>query len=97
VFAYVNRQGLRAIGTVEDAAVRSGRGVFTAADGTQLPEEYHLKVNWTATSRPGAISAAEAAGEFGYKLPVRSVFAKLRKGSAALRLEHELLSGTRGG
>jgi hypothetical protein len=90
VFAYVNRQGLRAVGTILDPQVVSGSGVFTGKEGEQLPDEYHLKVRWEVVPPERAISAADAAAEFGYNLPVRSVFAKLHRGSLAQRLEHEL-------
>jgi hypothetical protein len=92
VLAYVNQQGLRAVGTVLDPQVRSGVGVFIDAAGSQLPDEYHLKVRWEVVAPERAISSADAAARFGYNLPVRSVFAKLHRGSAALRLEQELRS-----
>jgi hypothetical protein len=91
VFAYVNRQGLRAIGTVLEPQVRTGTGVFVEDGGTQKPNEYHLNVRWEIVPPDQAISAAEAT-ELGYNLPVRSVFAKLHRGSKALRLEQELRS-----
>jgi hypothetical protein len=90
VFAYVNQHGLRAIGTVLDAQVRSGIGVFVDSDGKQLPDEYHLNVEWKVVPPERAISSADAAAQFGYNLPVRSVFAKLHRGSVAMRLEEEL-------
>jgi len=94
IFAYVNRQGLRAIGTVLDPHVRSGSGVFIDDEGNQLPDEYHLGVEWDVVPAERAITAADAASQFGYNLPVRSVFAKLHRGSAATRLEQELRSRT---
>lgn len=93
VFAYVNRQGLRAIGTVTDPQVKSGSGIFVE-DGKQLPDEYHLDVQWNAVRPEQAIASSEAATNFGYNLPVRSVFAKLHRGSVAVRLENELRSRT---
>jgi hypothetical protein len=87
VLAYVNQQGLRAIGTVLDP-----HGIFIDDDGKQLPDEYHLNVRWEVVPPERAISAADVATQFGYSLPVRSVFAKLHRGSVALRLEQELRS-----
>lgn len=92
VFAYVNQQGLRAIGTVLDPQVRGGSGIFIDDDGKQLPDEYHLNVRWEVVPADQAISATDVANKFGYSLPVRSVFAKLHRGSVALRLEQELRS-----
>jgi hypothetical protein len=92
VFAYVNQQGLRAIGTVLDPQVIGGSGIFIGDDGKQLADEYHLKVQWEFVPPESAISAADVATQFGYSLPVRSVFAKLHRGSVALRLEQELRS-----
>jgi hypothetical protein len=89
VFAYVNQQGLRAIGTVLDPQVRNGSGVFVDA-GKQLPDEYHLQVRWNVVPPERAISSADAIAQFGYNLPVRSVFAKLHRGGVAQRLEKEL-------
>jgi hypothetical protein len=90
VLAYVNQQGLRAIGTVLGPQVRSGSGIFIDDNGNQLPDEYHLNVQWEVVPLEGAICAADVANQFGYSLPVRSVFAKLHRGSVALRLEQEL-------
>jgi hypothetical protein len=90
VFAYVNQQGLRAVGTVLDPEVKWGTGVFVDGSGKQLPDEYHLPVRWDVVPSELAITAADVATQFGYNLPVRSVFAKLHRGSVATRLEQEL-------
>ena len=92
VFAYVNRQGIRAFGTILDAEVRTGAGVFVDSGGHQPADEYHLSVRWNVLPEDDAISAAQEATQFGYKLPVRSVFAKLQRGSIAEKLEQELRS-----
>ena len=94
VFAYVNQQGLRALGTILDPQVKSGTGIFTDDEGNQLPDEYHLNVAWKVVPIERAITSADAATQFGYNLPIRSVFAKLRRGSAAAQLERELRSRT---
>lgn len=92
VFAYVNQQGLRAIGTVVNPQVITGTGVFLDESGKQLPNEFHVKVRWEVVPEEQAISSADAAADFGYNLPVRSVFAKLHRGTLAQRLEQELRS-----
>ncbi|MGI9043936.1 MAG: hypothetical protein ACR2GK_07390 [Gemmatimonadaceae bacterium] len=91
VLAYVNQQGLRAVGRVVDGHVASGEGVFLDASGAQQPGEFHLAVRWEALVNPAhAISAREASTTFGYILPVRSVFGKLHHGKRAAALEKEL-------
>jgi hypothetical protein len=86
VFAYVNRQGLRALGTVVDGSVHPGEGIFFR-DGRQCPDEYYLQVNWDLVlPEDQALSACEAR-ELGYELPVRSVFARLKNGPKARKLE----------
>jgi len=92
VFAYVNQQGLRAVGTVLDQQVRAGAGIFVDDKGNQLPDEYHLSIEWQIAPAERSITSSDAATQFGYNLPVRSVFAKLHRGSIALRLEKELQS-----
>ncbi len=96
VFAYVNQQGLRAIGTVLDPQVTAGTGIFIDDDGKQRPDEYHLGVDWQVVPRDRAITPGDAAARFGYNLPVRSTFAKLHRGSLALRLENELRARAKG-
>jgi hypothetical protein len=53
VLAYVNQQGLRAIGTVLGPQVRSGSGIFIDDNGNQLPDEYHLNVQWEVVPLEG--------------------------------------------
>jgi hypothetical protein len=90
ILAYVNRQGLRAIGVVVDGKVKPGEGIFLDSAGNQLPDEYHLSVAWqTIVPAHLAISSQEAVA-MGYNLPVRSVFAKLHNGKIAAMLEQEL-------
>jgi hypothetical protein len=90
VFAYVNRQGLCALGTVIDGVVRPGKGIFFDAEGQQQPEEYHLGLRWDVVlPEEKAISVSEAQ-DLGYRLPIRSTFAKLRSGEGARRLEAEI-------
>lgn len=90
VFAYVNKQGIRALGEVVDGQVKKGEGIFLGEDGNQKPDEYHLKVNWRIIlERENAFKNSEAA-QMGYNLPVRNVFAKLRKGHIANKIENEI-------
>lgn len=75
IIAYVNEQGLRAVGTILDGVVTAGEGVFLNRLGEQQPKEFHLKVRWDAIVAPReAISSARATKE-GYRLPVRCTFA----------------------
>jgi hypothetical protein len=91
VLAYVNQQGLRAVGRVIDGHVQPGQGIFKNAQGGQQPGEFHLAVHWEAVVEPArAIPAREASTTFGYNLPYRSVFAKLHNGRCAASLEKEL-------
>jgi hypothetical protein len=91
VLAYVNQQGLRAVGRVVDGRVTAGEGIFTDALGSQQPAEFHLRVRWEAlVGANRAISARESASVFGYNLPVRSVFGKMHQGRRATLLEKEL-------
>jgi hypothetical protein len=90
VLAYVNRQGLRAVGSVRDGEVRAGAGIFVDAEGNQLPGEFHLAIDWNVKlSEANALSAAEAA-QLGYNLPVRLVFGRLHSGREAQRLVQEM-------
>lgn len=76
VLAYVNAQGLRALGVVVDGAVVAGTGIFLKPTGEQQPNEFHLKVRWEVIVLPKeAISSFEAQLDK-YKLPVRCTFAR---------------------
>jgi hypothetical protein len=79
-----------AIGRVIDGIVRTGTGVFVDGAGRQLEGEYHLSVKWECRTPMGKPLSAKEAASMGYKLPVRSVFAKLKQGDRALVLEKEL-------
>lgn len=94
VLAYVNGQGLRAVGKVVTGEVKKGTNVFLGRDGSQLANEYHLEVNWEViVSEKDAISSNEAR-KVGYNLPVRTVFGKLHKGPLAEKLEKDLRTKT---
>ena len=91
VFAYVNKQGLRALGLINDPIVKPGEGIFLDENGNQQPEEYHLKVKWTdILLEEEAVSSSEAESKFGYRLPIRTVFGKMRRGTLAQKLENEM-------
>jgi len=47
LLAYVNQQGIMAIGTVLNEEVVPGVGIFFDRDtGQQVPDEYHIEVEW---------------------------------------------------
>lgn len=90
ILAYVNQQGVQAVGIILNGDLVKGQGIFLNAEGEQQPDEYHLAVRWEAmTAREDALTAAEAIG-LGYQLPVRSTFAKLYRGQIAERLVQAL-------
>lgn len=90
VLAYVNEQGLRAIGEVQSGDVEPGEGIFIDDAGNQQPNEYHLEVDWSVILPENkALSSSEAA-ERGYHLPVRTSFGRLKKGRLASRLERAM-------
>jgi hypothetical protein len=87
VFAYVNGQGIRALGEISDSEVREGAGIFLDENGVQQPKEYHLPISWKVIlSDDQAVRNSEASA-MGYSLPVRSVFARLHRGRLASQLE----------
>jgi hypothetical protein len=90
ILAYVNQQGLRAVGTVLKGVVEAGAGIFEDPPGTQAPAEYHLAVKWECIVQPDDAISASQANALGYDLPVRNVFAKLHKGPIAIVLERQL-------
>jgi hypothetical protein len=86
VFAYVNQQGLRALGIIKGSDVVRGKGIFDDAND----DEYHLPVDWQIIlPKEKSIKPKQAQG-LGYNLPVRTVFGKLHNGTAAITLENEL-------
>jgi hypothetical protein len=87
VLAYVNKQGLLAIGEVTDPEVKTGKGIFVDAQGQQLPDEYHIGVKWQIAKTP---VTAKHASALGYNLPVRTVFGKLHNGTLANKIIAEM-------
>lgn len=90
ILAYVNAQGLRAVGTILDGRVVAGAGIFLSRRGEQQPNEFHLRVRWDAIVEPlDAISFDEALHQ-GYRLPVRHTFAKFQDQAKARQFAQQL-------
>jgi hypothetical protein len=87
VFAYVNGQGIRALGEIGDSEVKEGAGIFLDGNGAQQPKEYHLPVTWKVILNVNQAVHNSEASEMGYSLPVRSVFGRLHRGRLANQLE----------
>lgn len=92
VFAYVNGQGIRALGTIVDAKVQEGQGIFLDKRGNQEPDEYQLKVKWDRVLPENMALSNREASSMGYDLPFRTVFGRLHRGKIAKKLEGEVLS-----
>jgi len=88
ILAYVNQQGIMAIGTVLDEEVVPGVGIFFDETGQQVPDEYHIKVEWDVKDN-SPVTNGEAK-KIGYNLPVRTVFGKLHNGEMAQKIVDEL-------
>lgn len=91
VFAYVNGQGIRALGNITDPIVKKGEGIFIDENGKQQPDEYHVIVKWEVILPPQKALSNREASAIGYNLPVRTVFGRLHRGQLAKRLEDEIL------
>ena len=90
IMAYVNKQGLKALGTIKDSEVKKGEGIFLDEDGNQQPGEYHLEVDWKIIlSEENALTSRQAK-EIGYNLPLRITFGKMRQGELAKKIEKEM-------
>ena len=90
VMAYVNQQGLRAMGKIIDPDVKKGKGIFLDDDGNQKPEEYHLNVEWEIILNKDNALTASQAKDIGYNLPYRVSFGKMRQGESAKKIEKEI-------
>lgn len=94
VMAYVNKQGLRALGIIKDSEVKKGKGIFLDEEGNQQPGEYHLQVEWEIIlSEENALTSRQAK-EIGYNLPLRITFGKMRQGELAKKIEKEMRERT---
>ncbi len=72
VFAYVNKKGILAMGRIVDGQVVPGNIVFGK------PNEYHVRVEWeTIVPDHMGVKLQEVEQQFGYQLPVRSVFCQM--------------------
>lgn len=91
VFAYVNQQGIRALGTILDANVVEGEGIFIDDDGNQQPDEYHMKIRWDCVLPQNKALTNREASSIGYDLPFRTVFGRLHRGKLAEKPEAEIL------
>jgi hypothetical protein len=91
VFAYVNSQGIRALGEIMDATVKSGTGIFFDEKGAPQPDEYHVRVTWKVRLPPEAALSNSEASRMGYSLPVRTVFGRLHRGRLAAKIETEIM------
>jgi hypothetical protein len=90
IMAYVNKQGLKALGTIKDSEVKKGEGIFLDEDGNQQPGEYHLEVDWKIIlSEENALTSRQAK-EIGYNLTLRITFGKMRQGELAKKIEKEM-------
>jgi len=84
----VNEKGLIAIGEVLDEKVVPGVGIFFDKEtGQQVPDEYHIEVEWSVKDSPATNGEAK---KIGYNLPVRTVFGKLHNGEMAQKIVDEL-------
>lgn len=90
VMAYVNKQGLRAMGKVIDPKVKKGEDIFLDEEGNQRPEEYHLSVDWEIILKEDNALTASQAKNIGYNLPYRVSFGKMRQGESAKKIEEEI-------
>ena len=69
VFAYVNRKGILAVGSIIDGQTISGHTVF----GEE--QEFHVKVEWeTIVADDKGVQNREVRQNYDYNLPVRNVF-----------------------
>jgi hypothetical protein len=90
VLAYVNGQGIRALGEVVDPIVKPGSGIFLDENGDPQPDEYHVSVVWKVVLPPESALSNSQASSMGYSLPVRTVFGRLHRGRLASKLEEEI-------
>ena len=85
VFAYVNRKGVLAVGSIVHGQPVSGTTVF----GEE--REFHVKVVWeTIVDDDKGITLRDVREEKGYNLPVRCVFARMNRPDAANWIADEL-------
>ena len=72
VFAYVNKKGILAVGSIVDGQVVPGNTVFGEKG------EFHVMVNWkTIVSDEKGVTNRQVRQEHGHGLPVRNVFSEI--------------------
>ncbi len=85
VFAYVNRKGVLAVGSIVDGQAVSGNTVF----GKE--QEFHVKVEWKEIVADNqGVTMQDVRKETGYNLPVRCVFSGMNRHDAADWIADEL-------
>ena len=85
VFAYVNRQGVRAVGKIMDGHVVAGNTVF----GKE--QEFHVKVEWEVkVAENQGVTMANVKEATNYSLPVRNVFGRIYRPDAANWIDGQL-------
>ena len=85
VFAYVNRQGVLAVGKIVDGHVVAGNTVF----GEE--REFHVKVEWEViVAENQGVTMDNVKEAKNYNLPVRSVFAHIYRPDAAKWIADQL-------
>lgn len=85
VFAYVNRQGVRAVGRIVDGHVVAGNTVFDEE------QEFHVKVEWEViVDENQGVTRANVKEQKNYGLPVRNVFARIYRPDAANWIDDQL-------
>ena len=90
IMAYVNRQGLKTLGTIKGSEVKKGEGIFLDEDGNQQPGEYHLEVDWEIILPEEKAITSRQSKEMGYNLPLGLTFGKLLQGELANKIEEEM-------
>lgn len=73
---YVNKQELRAIGTIVNLKVKEGTGVFLDEDGNQKPGEYQIEVDCEVVLRVDKPITVSQAKDIGYNLTYKVNFRK---------------------
>ena len=85
VFAYVNRKGVLAVGSIVNGRPIPGTTVFGE------DREFHVKVVWeTVVDDDKGITLRYVSENKGYNLPVRCVFARMYRHDAADWIAEEL-------
>jgi hypothetical protein len=90
IMAYVNGQGLKALGIIKDSEVKKGEGIFLDEEGNQQPGEYHLEVEWELILPEDKSITSRQSKEMGYNLPLGLTFGKLLQGKLAKKIEEEM-------